>query len=461
MEYGKDAFTSSVDVYKTLSGPLDAQIELTSRCNNYCLHCYNYWRGTEFQHRNTNFTDSSLSCNGLGTIINTLADHQILSLTFTGGEPLIRSDELCKGIELAKQRDIICSINSNLSLITPEPARKLKVLGTDAILASLHSNNSAVHDLITQRTGSFRQTIKGIDVCLEEGLKITVNMVVSAFNKDQVLDTGKFVKSIGVNSFAATKVSPCMGGLNFDKIGINREEYKKMLNDLLLLEQEEGMSIDSLISYPLCALGNWDHYKKFTERKCAGGVATCTISAEGNIRPCTVSDEVYGNIFSESFENIWRKMGDWRDGSRIPKKCLFECEYFSDCRAGCRMNAKYCNGIDGMDPLATVPGDVSNLPQIESEMISLVDFMNRKFVLGEKIKFRSEDFGGILSNGPRASIFLNKLSYTALVDLKFLGRPFTVQEVQSQFHLSESPNQFFFRLLRLGIIQLIDETSNA
>lgn len=456
----KDPHISSSGVYKTLSGPLDAQIELTSKCNNYCVHCYNYWRGDKFRDQNKNYHDSSLSLTGLETAINYLAQHQIIALTFTGGEPLLKGRELLEGIKIAKRYDIACSINSNLTLMTPEFARDLKAAGLGSILASLHADDSALHDAITQRRGSYSQTVRGIGISLQEGLNITVNMVVSALNKDQVLDTGKFVKSLGVSSFSATKVSPCMGGVNFDEIDLSKEDYKKMLDDLLILEREKGMYVDSLISYPLCALGDWGHYQKFIERKCAAGVATCVISAEGDVRPCTVADETYGNLFNETLGDIWKSMTDWRDGSRIPRECLSECEYFSSCRAGCRMNAKYCNGIDGMDPLATSSKDVYNQPQNQSETVSPVAILSGKFVLGNKIKFRPEDFGGIVSSGPRASLFLDKRAYTVLKEVEFWRRPFTIKDVSDRFSLTEVPDEFFFRLFKLGFIQPVNEETN-
>lgn len=454
----KDTLPLGQGVYKTLSGPLDAQIELTSRCNNYCIHCYNYWRGDKFQGENKNYHDSSLSLAGLETAIKYLAQHQIVGLTFTGGEPLLNSKVLLKGIELAKQDDIMCSVNSNLTLVTPELARSLAASGVDSILASLHANDSDLHDLITQRKGSFGQAVRGIDSCLQEGLNVTVNMVVSALNKDRVLDTGMLAKSLGVSSFSATKVSPCLGGISFEEINLSKENYKKMLDDLLILEDEEEMYVDSLISYPLCALGNWERYQKFIERKCAAGVAACAISAEGDVRPCPVADEVYGNIFNEALGDSWRRMTDWRDGSRIPQECLAECGYFSSCRAGCRMNAKYCNGINGMDPLATGPEDVYNQPQSQPETFSNTDFLNRDFVLEQEIKFRPEDFGGIVSNGPRSSLFLDKLAFIVLKQLGSSGGRFTVKEIQDQFGLTEMPDEFFFKLFKLGFIQLADET---
>jgi len=291
-----------VMLYRSLSAPISVQIETTTLCNQSCVHCYNYWR------ESGRLEDSTLSAEQLEHIIQELIENRVFNAIFTGGEPLLFVGRLIRTIEKATKNGIFCSLNSNLTSLTPETAKKLKNAGVSSILTSLVSHDRATHDFITQCPDSFSRTLGGIKIALEIKIKLSVNMVVSQFNMHHVYGTGKFIHELGIK--------------NFSKIGISDFELKETLDNLLFLEKSFGMNVDILECYPLCFFEDIKRYRKFAKHNCTAGVTTCAIGANGDVRPCAHADLIYGNIFSESLRDIWDKMQEWRNGSLLPDLCL-------------------------------------------------------------------------------------------------------------------------------------------
>lgn len=440
------------DIYKTLSAPLDVQVEVTTLCNEACVHCYNFWRGKQFKEQVADFPQRTLQKDQLLHIMGGLIQAQVFSVTFTGGEPFLYRSTVIEGIRLAQEGGLDCSLNSNLTTMTPTAADRLKEVGLSSVLTSLHSFDEETHDAITQRKGSFKRTIRGIKVCQEAGLSVAANMVVTRMNQNQVFETGAFVKKLGVKTFSATKATPCLGGTNFSEISINREAFKQMLEDLLRLEKDTGMDVDVLMSYPLCALGDSNHFRKFAQRSCAAGVTTCTIGADGGIRPCSFADESYGNIFSETLSQAWLRMEDWRDGSRLPKKCVSECKYFSLCGAGCRMEAKFAGDRKGMDPLATDPLDVIYSPVTEFDHAPS-DFWEKRLIVNPNLRLRRENFGGIIAPQERQPVLVDGAAYEIIDRLKTASPPFSFKEIEHDFSLSQISSDFFFALFTKGFFR--------
>ncbi|MDO8621109.1 MAG: radical SAM protein [Candidatus Levybacteria bacterium] len=433
------------DLYKTLSAPLDVQVEVTTLCNEACVHCYNFWRGAKFKGVANNLPDTTLGKDKVLVIMDQLVKSQVFRVTFTGGEPFLFRDAVTEGVRFAKKAGLDCSLNSNLTVITRKDAESLKEAGLDSVLTSLHSFDEETHDEITQRRGSFGRTLRGIKICRDAGLDVGVNMVVMQTNQEQVFETGKFVKELGVRSFSATKAAPCLGGTNFSEVGIDKNAFKKMIADLILLEKTFGINVDTLMAYPLCALGDVDRFKKFAQHSCGAGITTCTIGSRGDVRPCSFSDETYGNIFSDSLPQIWKGMKDWRDGSRLPKNCVDNCKYFSQCGGGCRMEAKFAGDKVGMDPLATGPLDVVSLP-VSDLNPSPSDFWERRLIVTPNLRLRRENFGGIIAPQGRQPVLVDSAAYEIIDRLKNSSSPFSFKGIEPDFNLSQASSDFFFAL---------------
>ena len=440
------------DLYKTLSAPLDVQVEVTTLCNEACVHCYNFWRGGKFKEQPINFSDSTLNTRDMAKVIRQLVDNQVFRVTFTGGEPFLFNKTVIDGVRSVKQGGLDCSLNSNLTTVTQRNAEALKEAGLDSILTSFHSFDEETHDTITQRKGSFKRTLRGIKICQDAGLDVGANMVVMKINQEQVFETGRLVQELGINSFSATKAVPCLGGNNFPEIGIDKKAFKKMIADLNLLERTFGMNVDTLMAYPSCTLSDLASFLRFAQHSCGAGTTTCTIGSSGDIRPCSFADETYGNIFTDSLPKAWEAMKDWRDGSRLPENCVDNCKYFSQCGGGCRMEAKFAGNKKGMDPLATGPLDVVSLP-VSDFNPSPSDFWEKRLVVTPNLRLRKEDFGGIIAPQGHQPVLIDSIAYEIINRLKNASSPFSFQTIENTFNLSRVSSDFFFTLFTEGVFR--------
>lgn len=426
-------------IYKTLSAPLESQVELTTACNRNCIHCYNYWRQGKDHSATRALSDEEIS-----STIDQLERAQVFHLTVTGGEPLLFKEKAFRLIKEATARGIECNLNSNLFSVTSDDAVRLKEAGVSFVLASLPSADPQTHDSITQRQGSFKETLRGIEVLLQAGVKVGVNMVISKLNQDQIYDTGRFLRDVGVVYFYATKASPPLNSQNFETIRADTTAIKESLSILASLSSEFGMITDILECYPLCLIGDVEKFAKFARHKCRGGITNATISANGDLKPCSHSDQVYGNIFSHSLDKAWLNMNEWRDGSLIPESCL-SCAHFQRCSGGCRMEAKYYGKINGMDPLA--PGSkeliLPNLGKMQEK--GFEQFTREKLSISSDLRKRREKFGGILK-GDRNYVFVNEGLWN-LIDILSLRASFTTEDIARNFGYERAKILEIFRFL--------------
>jgi len=208
---------------------------------------------------------------------------------------------------------------------------------------------------------------------------------------------------------------------DFSRLSITRESTKRSLEILLRLKQDFGLNVDILRCYPLCLIGDLARFDKFSKHNCAAGVTTCTIGPEGGIRPCSYSDEVYGNVLRESLSEGWQRMTKWRDGSLIPQTCK-DCEYLRQCTAGCRMGAKYYDDITSKDPLATNPEDVIAPTREPVTIFDASEFVNKRLIVNPNLRSRKEKFGGILVAEGYAPVFINNDTFKLLFSLGSLSK---------------------------------------
>lgn len=369
-------------LYETLSAPITCQIELTTGCDNDCVYCYNHWR------HDKHIRGANMKKEVLIETVEQIIRHKVFQVTFTGGEVLLRKDVLFEGVRRVIESDTSCTVNSNLTRLTDLDATTLYRLGLRGILTSLSSHDPVTHDIISQRQGAFVATIAGIKRAQNAGLTVAVSMVVTSLNADHVVSTGLALKDIGVMQFFATKASPPVNALDFKRFMLTKEQFRRVLDDLNILKHDYGMNVGILECYPLCSYGNASLYPFAAGRRCSAGTTTCTIGADGDIRPCSHSETSYGNVMVQGIRNAWRAMSDQRDGSMLPSTCL-ECAFLENCSGGCRVDAFCCSGkFDSLDPYAR-PDEVSRIILSEIDIPSVNE--NEIFHINPRLRVRHEE----------------------------------------------------------------------
>lgn len=370
-------------MYKTLSAPIIVNWEVTQFCNHNCLHCYNHWRTEIIKGKYPENYKRIYE-----KVTKELIKNKVFTVTITGGEPLAVFEKIIPFIKELSNAGIWVVLNSNLTLLTLKRAKKLKEAGIKSILVSLPSADQKTCDKITGIKNSLRSIIKGIKIAQKMNFPIFINMVVSRINNSQVKRTAEFVFLMGLTHFSATKASDPSSKREFNQYILNHDEFRKMQQDLEEIKNDYNLKINSLEANPVCSYGNIKPSQGY--KFCNAGKNVCTISPEGDIRPCNRIIESYGNVF-DGLENSWVKMEDWRSDKLIPNECS-DCKIKFICNGGCKADAVKANGdLKKPDPLCD---HKYILKEKQKPRLRLTT--RRRFKINPKIKIRSEKFGAIL-----------------------------------------------------------------
>lgn len=186
---------------ETPYGYARASYEINLWCNYECEHCYLGDRPF-----------AGLDWPGRERLLGVMAEAGVLWLQLTGGEPLI--DPLFpETLRRACELGMMVQVSSNGSRLAQE--KTLELLTTYRpyrITLSLYGASETSYDGMTQRKGSFKRFMRGLEAACEAGLNLRVNIVVSRHNAHERDEMQAIAERFGVPSFEYTNISPTIHG---------------------------------------------------------------------------------------------------------------------------------------------------------------------------------------------------------------------------------------------------------
>ncbi len=339
----------------------------TNACNLRCKHCYQ---------RADRPGPDELTTEERLKVVGELAEAGVVSIAFSGGEPLMRRDFYKVATEVRK-RGIYIALATNGTFITRRIARKLKKCGVDYIEVSLDAATPRIHDDFRGIAGTFEKTLNGVKNCVEEGFFTCVATAVTKLNLPEIPRVIEMVKHIGVKRFITFNFIPVGRAENIVDLDLNPEQREELLK--LLFEKSWDSGIEILSTAPqfarICLTmskgrtvapthfyighASWN-LRVLAEfiGGCGAGRLYCAIQPNGDVTPCVfMPDMVVGSIKEQSFLDAWHNsevMWQLRNRDLLKGHCG-NCEYKYVC-GGCRARAL---GYFG-DILAPDPGCVNN-----------------------------------------------------------------------------------------------------
>lgn len=323
--------------------PSLAYFEITQACNLSCEHCIN----------DTRFGGDSHSESSLSSVADELSKLDISNLVITGGEVFLRKRQLYEILGKFRDDGVKTSINTNLTRVTVDDARRLKELGIEGILTSLNGHSSNTHDDITNCSGAFDQTIEGIDIVVKEGIHIGVNMVGTNRTKDNVYKTGKLAKELGADFFSVTPIiaNPFCFSEHMSK-SLSPDNLLTLMWDLYAVKQDFGLETQLLRVIPYCFF--WDHkeLRELAKVGCGVGNHLINVRSNGDITGCIALNQTYGNLLNDNFNKIWQLAIDSKDQ---PFETCNECDIVDLCNGGCKAENQSYRLLGINNPLIKSP----------------------------------------------------------------------------------------------------------
>jgi len=261
---------------------------------------------------------------------------QVPSVSFTGGEPVLR-DDLTVIVRHAKSLSMWTNLITNGSRITPELANALKVEGLDSAQVSLEAGTPELHDKIVQQPGAFRNTLEGLHALMDAGIRVHTNTTISALNKDHLADILDLVKQTGLKKISMNLLMPVGSSLqSLNQLLVSYSEIGDIVFNLKKLAESMQLEFMWYSPTPIClfnpiayGLGN---------KACAACDGLLSIAPNGDVLPCSSYPEPVGNLLDQrnSFEDIWRseKAQYFQQKAFAHEKCQ-QCEHLTVCQGGC------------------------------------------------------------------------------------------------------------------------------
>lgn len=289
------------------------QFELTSRCNERCIHCY-----IPNGKKNAGF---DMSFERFKYILDQFAEMGGLQVTLSGGEALMHKD-IAKILLYCREKDMQISLLTNLISLKKELIPILKDVNLSLIQVSLYSMDAEKHDSITTIKGSFEKTKTAIEKLHNADIPVQISCPIMKANKDGYDEVMKYAQRLRMKA-QTDYIMMAQADLNTSNLAnrISIEETEKVIRDIM--ENDVDYQTETLAQDPLSSISE----EEFAEMSlCGAGLNDLCVTVNGDIYPCAGwQGFVVGNVFRESLKEIWEHSPKLEQIRKIKQKDFPKC----------------------------------------------------------------------------------------------------------------------------------------
>ncbi|MCX8206530.1 MAG: radical SAM protein [Methanothrix sp.] len=272
--------------------PQTVSIEVTRKCGCSCEHC------------TLQEGEGELSSEAIRSVIDQALDMGACIITFTEGDPLLRSDiiELVRYVD--KERAVVNLFTPGLEM-TPEIADALRDAGLYNLIIGVYSTDPRIHDEIRGVVGAHERALDAIRMGLKAGLLVTMSTHVNSERVNTLPELYELARELGVHELSVWEAIPRREEERLTRI--DREKiirfYRKMN------ASQDGPRVFASTYFEGEMLG------------CMAGRRWLHVGVDGGVRGCPYLSRVYGNVMDVPLSEIWKVMRRSGDFSGFRSEC--------------------------------------------------------------------------------------------------------------------------------------------
>ncbi len=271
-------------LWKKIEGkrfPLSFDLELTARCNNECRHCYINLPATDKLAK-----DQELNLVEIDRISDEAVSMGAFSCLITGGEPLLRKDFTDIYLSLKRKGLLVC-IFTNATLITPEYIKLFKKYPPRDIEVSVYGVTKETYEGVTRKPGSFAAFMRGLNLLLENGIKVRLKAMALRSNIHELDKISAFCRERTKDFF---RFDPLLH-MRFDRNEMRNAEIRTERltpEEITAIERADSKRFESLKKgCDKLIFSNDSHRSCDHIFHCGAGKWSFNISYNGLLRPCS------------------------------------------------------------------------------------------------------------------------------------------------------------------------------
>ena len=291
------------DYFKNDPQLFQFQIELTSRCNERCRHCYIPQERKSGDISPELFTGVLEQCREMG----------VLGLTLSGGEPLLHP-RFSDFLRQAKNYDFSINVLSNLTLLNGETIAAMKANRLSSVQVSLYSLKPEIHEAITGLPGSFLKTRAAILRLVENDVPLQISCPVMKLNRHCYAEVSRWAAELKVRAVTdyilMARYDHSLDNLD-DRLSL--EEVGDIINDVIEHDEDYQQRL---------RVADFSEVEKrdlAQDIVCGVGLSSACMVADGRVFPCAGwQGFVLGDLTLTPLRVIWQNSPEmlWLRGLR-------------------------------------------------------------------------------------------------------------------------------------------------
>lgn len=274
--------------------PTGIQFELTYKCNQKCVHCYN--QSGEANNNN----DTGMSIEEWKEIAHQVGKLGVFQCVISGGEPTILGDGLFEIMDILHSYKIKFILITNGMLIDDEKVKRLKKYKYNWLQVSIDGSRPELHNYV-RGVDSWEKAVRAADLVKRAGIPLVVAHAVVKKNIDYLEEMIDMAYIMGVHKIVTGPFS-YMGRaiLNNDQLSLSEDDVQRIYKVANKKaheyrgRMEVAVSAEEVVSLRVRLIE-------------PNGVLL--LRPNGDVKFDCVAPFKIGNVREESIKSLWDKLG--------------------------------------------------------------------------------------------------------------------------------------------------------